>query len=133
VARLLDWLDPAVPAVVCGDMNAPPDFGSMRAMARRLPSAHATAQGAEPDWTFPTGLRPGSRWRGWLNPWLMHGAGWFLWHRHAAWRGTLDYIFADARFAVRSCEVAFDRPAPGDPRLYPSDHLGLVARLTLPR
>ena len=30
-----------------------------------------------------------------------------------------------ARSAVESCRLAFDRPAVGDPTLYPSDHLGL--------
>jgi hypothetical protein len=32
---------------------------------------------------------------------------------------------------VESCRVAFDRPAEDDPSLYPSDHLGLVARLVI--
>jgi hypothetical protein len=33
--------------------------------------------------------------------------------------------------AVETCRLAFDRPAVGDPGLYPSDHLGLSARLTI--
>jgi hypothetical protein len=33
--------------------------------------------------------------------------------------------------AVVTGRLAFDRPAVGDPGLYPSDHLGLSARLTI--
>jgi hypothetical protein len=32
---------------------------------------------------------------------------------------------------VQSCGLAFDRPAVGDPTLFPSDHLGLSARITV--
>jgi hypothetical protein len=32
---------------------------------------------------------------------------------------------------VESCRLAFDRPAVGDRGLYPSDHLGLSARLAI--
>lgn len=45
--------------------------------------------------------------------------------------GCLDYIWVRGPIATESCRVVFDRPAVGDPTLYPSDHFGLIARLRL--
>ena len=45
--------------------------------------------------------------------------------------GTLDYIYVSNEFEIMDAGLAFDRPAGGDPDLYPSDHLGLCARLAL--
>jgi endonuclease/exonuclease/phosphatase family metal-dependent hydrolase len=45
--------------------------------------------------------------------------------------GTLDYIFVSQRFRVIDAGLAFDRPSPEDPDLFPSDHLGVFARLAL--
>jgi endonuclease/exonuclease/phosphatase family metal-dependent hydrolase len=47
------------------------------------------------------------------------------------WRGTVDYIFADENFTVAECDVVLNQPAPNDPTLYPSDHVGLCATLSL--
>jgi hypothetical protein len=43
--------------------------------------------------------------------------------------GCLDYIWIVGAVRVASARLAWDRPAVGDPTLYPSDHLGLVAEL----
>ena len=45
--------------------------------------------------------------------------------------GCLDYIWIRGGIRVRTARLAFDRPAVGDPTLYPSDHLGLVADLEI--
>jgi hypothetical protein len=45
--------------------------------------------------------------------------------------GCLDYIWLRGSIVVDSCRLAFDRPAVGDAGLYPSDHLGLSAQLTV--
>jgi endonuclease/exonuclease/phosphatase family metal-dependent hydrolase len=45
--------------------------------------------------------------------------------------GCLDYIWVRGGIRVASVRLAFDRPAVGDPTLYPSDHLGLVAELAI--
>jgi len=45
--------------------------------------------------------------------------------------GVLDYIFVDERVTVLDAWVAFDRPDPCDQRVFPSDHLGLAATLSL--
>jgi hypothetical protein len=45
--------------------------------------------------------------------------------------GCLDYIWLRGTAAVDDCRLVFDRPAVGDPTLYPSDHLGLAAHLRI--
>ena len=116
-ARLLiDWLADAPPAdgtVVVGDFNAEPTeptYARMRTAGYR--SAFLEANRAEPDVTWPSGL---------VAPAIdTEGPP-----------GCLDYIWVHGAIAVDSCRLVFDRPAVGDPGLYPSDHLGLAARLTV--
>ncbi|HEY2916941.1 MAG TPA: endonuclease/exonuclease/phosphatase family protein [Candidatus Limnocylindrales bacterium] len=113
---LLAWLDskpePAAQVVV-GDFNAEPSepaYARMRDAGFR--SAHAEANGSEPAVTWPSGIQaPGMDTDG--EP------------------GCLDYIWVRGPISVEACRVAFDRPAVGDSTLYPSDHIGLVARLRL--
>jgi endonuclease/exonuclease/phosphatase family metal-dependent hydrolase len=111
---LLAWLDTAPPGdaqVVVGDFNATPDEPACERMrAAGFRSAHAEANGADPRVTWPSGLQaPGMDTDG--NP------------------GCLDYIWLRGTIRARSAGLAFDRPAVGDPTLYPSDHLGLVAEV----
>ena len=40
--------------------------------------------------------------------------------------GCLDYIWVRGAVRVTEARLAFDRPHPDDPTLYPSDHLGIV-------
>ena len=113
---LVDWLAEAPAAdgiVVVGDFNAEPDeptYARMRAAGYR--SAYAEANRAEPSVTWPSGL---------VAPAIDTDGP----------PGCLDYIWIAGAIAVESCRLAFDRPAVGDPGLYPSDHLGLAARLTV--
>jgi endonuclease/exonuclease/phosphatase family metal-dependent hydrolase len=111
---LLAWLDdaPASDAqVVVGDFNAEPvepTYARMTAAGFR--SAHLEANGEEPAVTWPSGLQaPGMDTDG--DP------------------GCLDYIWVGGSAAVESCRLVFDRPAVEDPTLFPSDHIGLSARL----
>jgi len=113
-AQLLGWLavDPPVAAdVVVGDFNAHPDepaAARMRAAGYR--SAHAEANGAEPAVTWPSGIQaPGMDTDG--DP------------------ACLDYIWVRGDVRVAAARLEFDRPAPNDPTVYPSDHFGLSARL----
>ena len=108
------WLASADgPLVVVGDFNAEPTeptYGVMVDAGFR--SAYAEANGAEPAVTWPSGIRaPGMDDDG--DP------------------GCLDYIWVRGAIAVESCRLAFDRPAVDDPTLYPSDHLGLSARILI--
>jgi len=43
----------------------------------------------------------------------------------------LDYIWLGGAVQAAACRLAFDRPAVGDPTLYPSDHVGIAARLAV--
>ncbi len=125
--RLIDWLPG--PAVLCGDFNAEPHYRSIMEMRQRFHSAHHVAHGREPDYTCPTPLFRGPGPRHAARRAALRLAGWLALGRNTAWRGVLDYIFVDQTVEVVNCRVAFHLPAPHDPHLYPSDHLGLFARL----
>jgi hypothetical protein len=43
--------------------------------------------------------------------------------------GCLDYIWVGGAAAVLDARLVFDRPAVGDPTLYPSDHVGISAHI----
>ncbi len=112
--RLLAWLardTRGLPTVIAGDFNAyaePPE-PAVQLMKSRFRSAVETAQGHEPEktWTTPVNTYDPSP------------------------HGTLDYIFVSPEWRVVDAGLAFDKPAPLDPNIYPSDHLGLYARLAL--
>ena len=108
---VLEWMGarPRTPQVLVGDFNASPTTASIRLACQSLQSACAVANGTEPARTVPTPLRrPGSS------------------------RGVvLDYIFVNHQVDVGEARVTFDRPAAEDAGLYPSDHYGLMATITL--
>ena len=101
------------PLVVVGDFNADPrEPAYARMVEAGFRSAHVEANGTEPAVTWPSGIQaPGMDADG--DP------------------DCLDYIWVRGPIAVESCRLAFDRPAADDPTLYPSDHLGLSARILL--
>ena len=111
---LIDWLaaGPASDAVVVmGDFNAEPDEPTYARMtAAGFRSAYAEANGAEPAVTWPSGLQAPA----------MDTDG---------PPGCLDYIWVHGAVGVTSARLVFDRAHPDDPTLYPSDHLGIAARL----
>ncbi len=129
--HLLDWLPRDTPAIVCGDFNAEPHSGTIAAIRARFDSAHEAAHGREPEYTCPTPLRRGHSVRQISRRLLARLAGLLLKQMNDSWRGTLDYIFVDRVVRVRQCAVVFNRPSPRDARLYPSDHLGLMATVEL--
>lgn len=114
--ELVAWLD-ARPSpagtIVVGDFNAEPveaAYGVMVGAGFR--SAFAEANGHEPAVTWPSGIQaPGMDMDG--EP------------------GCLDYIWLRGPLRATTSRLAFDRPAVEDTTLYPSDHLGLVARVTV--
>ena len=116
--RLLEWLGagPQTEAqIAVGDFNAEPDEpAAERIRADGFRSAYALANGADPEVTWPSGLQaPAMDTDG--DP------------------GCLDYIWVRGAIRVDGARLAFDRPAVGDPTLYPSDHLGLIAELSIGR
>jgi endonuclease/exonuclease/phosphatase family metal-dependent hydrolase len=113
---LLEWLATSPPTdaqVLVGDFNAEPsEPAAERIRGAGFRSAFAEANGADPDVTWPSGLQaPGMDTDG--EP------------------GCLDYIWIRGAVGVASARLAWDRPAVGDPTLYASDHIGLVAELDL--
>jgi endonuclease/exonuclease/phosphatase family metal-dependent hydrolase len=116
VERLLPWLD-ASPGhdamIVVGDFNADPrEFAYAAMRAAGFTSAYATANGTEPPVTWPSGL---------VAP-AMDTDG---------EPDCLDYIWVRGAVAVEDARLVFDRPAVGDPTLYPSDHFGLAAHVRI--
>lgn len=130
VRLLLDWLgaQPAdLPIIAVGDFNGTPESRALQLMRSRFASAHVAVHGCEPDWTCPTPLGY-SGWAQWAKSYVLS----LLANRQfKLWRGTLDYIFVNGRIRVQDCRVILNQPAPHDPTLYPSDHVGLSATLEL--
>jgi endonuclease/exonuclease/phosphatase family metal-dependent hydrolase len=135
VERMLDWLEaiPGNPAlVICGDFNATPESSSVQRMkARRYHSTYAIAHGREPDYTSPTPLPRSKRFL--LRTLFRYLSDVSLKDFSPTWRGTLDYIFVNNALHVKNCRLALDRPAASNPKLYASDHFGLVAELEIER
>lgn len=107
--RLVEWTETwsgAAAKVIVGDFNAYAGEPTVDFMKSRFASAHEAAHGREPAKTWPTPV----------NDWDKSPAG------------TLDYVFVDGA-TVLEAALAFDRPSPDDPDLYPSDHLGVIAKL----
>lgn len=113
---VIAWLEAAPSAdarIVMGDFNATPaepTYARMAAAGYR--SAHLEANGTEPAVTWPSGLQA---------PMIDDDGD----------PGCLDYIWVNGAARVESCRVVFDRPHPEDPTLFPSDHFGLSANLTI--
>jgi endonuclease/exonuclease/phosphatase family metal-dependent hydrolase len=121
---LLTWLGPVGgdrSVVVMGDFNSTAAGGTVKAMKDVLRSAHEVVHGEEPASTHPTALVEVVDTEAAFGvPILPEGRG------HA-----IDYVFVSPSVGVRSCALAFDRPSVDEPRLFPSDHLGLVADLAV--
>ena len=115
-AAILDWLAGAQAAdatTLVGDFNAAPvEPSPMRLRSAGFRSAYEEANGAEPAVTWPSGL---------VAPAIdTDGAP-----------ACLDYIWVRGAARVTSARLVFDRPDPDDPTIYPSDHLGIAARLEI--
>jgi endonuclease/exonuclease/phosphatase family metal-dependent hydrolase len=110
---LADWVSATfadVPTLVGGDFNAVPDGLAYAYLTERWASLYAERHGAEPAWTCPTPLAPTPE----------------------GWQGTLDYLFKAPRtapLAALDARLFLNEPAPHDPKLYPSDHVGVLARV----
>jgi len=113
VGQLREWIRTRADAdfsVVCGDFNATPDQPSIRLMsgAFRPTQTQATA--------FSPLQEPGG------SP------------THPEWERfdrCIDYIWVTESIAVRASGLCFNKPAPDNPALWPSDHVGVWADLEL--
>jgi endonuclease/exonuclease/phosphatase family metal-dependent hydrolase len=112
VEYLLAWLDRGqrgIPVVIAGDFNSYVDEQAVKVMKSRYRSAFEAANGREPEKTWPTPV----------NEWDDSAPG------------TLDYIYVSGEVDVVGAGLAFDRHAADDPQLFPSDHLGVWARVII--
>jgi endonuclease/exonuclease/phosphatase family metal-dependent hydrolase len=130
--RLMAWLPEDTPCILCGDFNTLPSFPSIRMLKKRFASAYVRANGREPAYTIPTPLPSSPTLRSAMRDALVKAGGLMMGKSGGGWQGTVDYIFVDQRIQVVSSVLAFDQPLASDARMYPSDHLGLTARLQLP-
>ncbi|HUP86976.1 MAG TPA: endonuclease/exonuclease/phosphatase family protein [Acidimicrobiales bacterium] len=124
VRKLLAWIGPVVGdrrVVLCGDFNAGPRGETIKSIKQAMRSAYEVVHGDEPESTHPTELvRIIDPQAAFGVPVLPEGKG------HA-----IDYVFVAPAIEVRDCRIAFDRPHPDEPGLFPSDHVGLVADLVV--
>jgi endonuclease/exonuclease/phosphatase family metal-dependent hydrolase len=115
VEQLLEWIrtrEDADFTVVCGDFNAAPDQPSIRLMSSAF----------RPTQTKPTAFTP-----------LREPGGS---PTHPEWNRfdrCIDYIWVKESVRVQVSGLCFDKPAPDNPDLWPSDHVGVWADLDLDR
>ena len=113
VQQLLGWIDSrkgAAASIVCGDFNAP----------LSLPSAALMASRFRPTQTGHTAFTPLADEEGSVS--------------HPCWPRLdrcIDYIWVSERIEIAASGVCFDTPDPADPSLWPSDHAGVWADLTV--
>lgn len=116
--ELFSWLTTQPPVdetIIAGDFNATPSSPVAAMMYERFRSAYAVARGREPEWTFGTRLAERTH----------RDRGLPVFH------GTLDYVFVPLSASVRSASLICDTPAPEDPELFASDHVGISAEVVL--
>jgi endonuclease/exonuclease/phosphatase family metal-dependent hydrolase len=110
--KLLRWIaknSPDVPHMVVGDLNAGPSSAILKRFKARLRSAFEVVHGQEPAATrAPTWQGPG------------HELG-----------GVVDYILVSPSIEVLDAWCFCTEPSAEDPTLFPSDHLGLAARVRI--
>jgi endonuclease/exonuclease/phosphatase family metal-dependent hydrolase len=108
---LLGWLNGKrrIPLqMLAGDFNELPDGPAIQYIKQSYHSAFMDVHGHEPLATFPTAL---------VRPFR-------------DWSGCLDYVFlSPAVYRVNNAFLFCNRPAESDDTLYPSDHVGVAAKL----
>jgi endonuclease/exonuclease/phosphatase family metal-dependent hydrolase len=113
---LLAWLAEAPTTdaqIVMGDFNADPGEPTVaRMQAAGYRSAYSEANGEDPPVTWPSGLQAPAMDTDGLPE-------------------CLDYIWVRGTVSVEAARLVFNRPHPEDPTLYPSDHLGIAAHLSI--
>ena len=113
VEQLLAWIakrDDADATVVCGDFNAAPDQPSVRLMAEVFQATQFA----------PTAFTP-----------LRAQDGTPTHPESPRFDRCIDYIWVKGKITVQASGLCFNQPAADEPHLWPSDHAGVWADLTL--
>jgi endonuclease/exonuclease/phosphatase family metal-dependent hydrolase len=114
VQQLLAWVDSrpdAAASIICGDLNATVGMPSAARMASRFRATQTAT---------PTAFTPLSDNDGTIS--------------HPYWPRMdrcIDYIWVSEAIEVLASEVCLNHPASDDPTLWPSDHAGVRADLSL--
>eukprot|EP00744_Colponema_vietnamica_P004919 GILI01007275.1.p1 GENE.GILI01007275.1~~GILI01007275.1.p1 ORF type:complete len:571 (+),score=174.72 GILI01007275.1:60-1772(+) len=118
VSKLLAWMQPAQQeadvVVITGDFNAPPTESTYALVQQHgFQSAYLTANGKEPETTFPSGLQAPTMD---TDP-----------------PDCLDYIWIKGEgVRVLSAHLDADKPLPTDSTIYPSDHIAVCTEVEIP-
>lgn len=131
VERILKWLSAHPNAILCGDFNATPNYRAIQVLKRQFASAFEQVHGHEPDFTFPTPLKRGPGLRHSARRLALGAIGKVSRAPCPSWCGTLDYIFVKPPIKAQDCQLVFNQPACDAPEIFPSDHRGLAATLSL--
>jgi endonuclease/exonuclease/phosphatase family metal-dependent hydrolase len=111
VIRFLDE-QPSEATVLLGDLNGEADEPFFEALGDAgFRSAYAAVHGREPERTFPSGLISGG-----MSP---------------EPPVAIDYVLTRGAVEPVAATVAWCRPSPSDPTLFPSDHFGVAADLVI--
>ncbi|MCW3061535.1 MAG: hypothetical protein JWQ02_3356 [Capsulimonas sp.] len=116
-AAIMDFIEreaqraPGTHWVLLGDFNATPDSETVHRVLQTLVSVYPVIHGAEPQYTYPTPLV-----EDYNDPASYH---------------CIDYIFTSPSIHVHDVRLICDEPSPDDPTLYPSDHYGLLATISI--
>ena len=132
VERILNWIPHHLHTIVCGDFNAMPHYRSIKAIKNRLTSAYEASHGHEPEYTFQTPLKRGPGLRNTARRAALQVVGQVTNTPCPSWCGTVDYIFVSRPIQVGDCQITFDKASLTDAEIFPSDHLGLTAKLSMP-
>jgi endonuclease/exonuclease/phosphatase family metal-dependent hydrolase len=113
VTQLLQWIrtrDDADYSIVCGDFNATPDQPSIRLMSSVFRATQSQ----------PTAFTP-----------LQEPGGAPTHPEWGRFDRCIDFIWVSRSIKVQASGLCFNKPAPDDPTLWPSDHVGVWADLEL--
>jgi endonuclease/exonuclease/phosphatase family metal-dependent hydrolase len=126
LVEYLHQLPPELPIINVGDFNAVPTNPEVQFLRKHFTSAYADFNCSEPEYTSPTPLLRKQKLRHLI---YLKMTDIFVNHQFKPWRGTLDYIFVSNHVRVKNCQLFLTEPSPENPRIYPSDHFGIVADL----
>lgn len=131
IKKILSWAKSDREVVICGDMNAVPRTRAMRYFYKRgYHSSHRLFHGHEPAWTCANPVGYPERKVGEKIALVMYNL--YKHRRIGIWRDVLDYVLITTKFKVMGAGIFGEMSSATNKRIFPSDHRGVYADLTLP-